>query len=141
MEIQEYFQILRNIEEILIDFLDEENNSSIGFQEIIKANNLSAKKSDLIEILRLITKVANNHTRTPNFSSKIQEILLFLKDKIISNFSNSEIFQIFKSNKRILLFLYEEKILIPDQSIADILATSKFKQKKYISLSRIEIVL
>ena len=112
--------------------MDEENNSSIGFQEIIKANNLSAKKSDLIEILRLITKVANNHTRTPNFSSKIQEILLFLKDKIISNFSNSEIFQIFKSNKRILLFLFEEKILIPDQSIADSLTTSNFKQKKYI---------
>ena len=41
-----------------------------------------------------------------------------MKDKIANNFSNFEIFNIFKGNKRVLLFLHDEKIIKIDENIS-----------------------
>ena len=47
-------------------------------------------------------------------------------------FSYSEIFNIFKSNKRILLFLIEQQIIVIDQYIViRITTTEKFIESKY----------
>ena len=71
----------------------------------------------MTSLFHLITKISNNHYRFPYFFEKIQKILLDLKDSIIKNYTNYEIFHIFKSNKRLLLFLIEEKILKIDEKI------------------------
>ena len=69
------------------------------------------------EILYLISKIAKNHHQNAGFFSKIEKFLLYFEDKIKQTFSNSEIFNFFKSNKKILLFLFEKKIITIDESI------------------------
>ena len=61
--------------------------------------------------LHMISKIASDHHRLPNFINKIEKILKYLKDDITRYFSNSSIFNIFSESKRILLFLLEEKII------------------------------
>lgn len=56
---------------------------------------------------------------------------MFLKDKIKQSFSNSEIFNIFKKSKKILLFLIEEKILFIDDSIVKIMTNYSYDKVKY----------
>ncbi|KAK8899094.1 hypothetical protein M9Y10_001395 [Tritrichomonas musculus] len=64
--------------------------------------------------------------------NKIQRIISELKDNIINTFSNSEIFDIFKCNKNILLYLIKKSILTIDKAIADqILEKSDTKYPKY----------
>ena len=65
------------------------------------------------------------HHRFPNFFfSKIERILQFFKKDIRKYFSNSEIFNIFAGNKRILLFLIEQQIIIIDEYISKKIATT-----------------
>lgn len=47
----------------------------------------------------------------------MKKIILLIKEEIVSKYSKSEIFRIFKNNKRILLFLIKENILIFDEFI------------------------
>lgn len=53
------------------------------------------------------------------------------KNQIIKQFSNLEIFHIFKSNKRILLFLIEEKMMIIDEQIFKIITLPKYQNLHY----------
>lgn len=78
-----------------------------------------------------ISKVSNHHHRTPLFFTNIEKILLFIKDKIKQSLSNSEIFTIFLYNKLVLLILFQQQILIPDQSIANKFLEEKYKKRKY----------
>ena len=62
----------------------------------------------------LISKIFKNHYRSNDskcFINKIERIINNYKKKMLLHFSNFEIFQIFKENKRILLFLFEEQII------------------------------
>ena len=97
--------------------------------------NLTKKKTfnkhEFKSLLHLILRISDNHYRGTNFFNKIEKILLFFKDDIKNKMSNSEIFQIFKSNKRILLFLIEEKIMILDEIIAESFLQTKFNKAKY----------
>ena len=47
---------------------------------------------------------------------------MYFKEDIKQNFSNLEIFNIFSKNKKILYFMFEKNMIIPDDSIIDILA-------------------
>ena len=85
-----------------------------------------------MSLLHLISKIGNNYHSFANFFSKIERILLFFKEDIPKYFSNSEIFNIFKSNKKILLFLIEQQIIVIDEYIAKkIINTDKFINAKY----------
>ena len=55
-----------------------------------------------------------------------------MKNEIKQTFSNFEIFNLFKSNKRILLSLIEERIFVIDKNIAKIIKNGKYKDRKYI---------
>ena len=54
-----------------------------------------------------------------------------MKDKIANNFSNFEIFNIFKGNKRVLLFLHDEKIIKIDENISKRLISNKYFHMHY----------
>ena len=91
--------------------------------------------------MHLISKIENNYHRFPYFFSKIERILLFFKESVKKYFSNSEIFNIFKSNKRILLFLIEQRIIVIDEYIAKkITKTEKFTEAKYPQYFQPEIL-
>ncbi|KAK8853809.1 hypothetical protein M9Y10_016352 [Tritrichomonas musculus] len=135
MNSQEYLDMMKDIQENILNLLEAESKTEENFH-ILKDKFNNTKISDsqygLLSLLHLISKIMNNHHRFPNFFSKIERILQFFKEDIKKYFSNSEIFNIFKSNKRIHLFLIEQQIIVFDEYIVKkIVKTDKYIKAKY----------
>ncbi|KAK8852778.1 hypothetical protein M9Y10_017768 [Tritrichomonas musculus] len=132
---QVYLEQMAKIEESFLDFLDPEVSNEDKFSKFFKLIKDSKICDDLYKfhtILQIIAKIGDNHHRDPNFFNKIFRILRQFKANIKNLFSNSEIFNIFKSNKRILLFLIEEQVLTFDEPIINkITTTEKFINANY----------
>lgn len=130
MVFSKYLNKMQQIEVLLINFLDDEENSgqkspifNINFFEGLSSEG---KKCRLKEILHLILQMANHHHRSTDFYPKIFTILAYFKDEIKQSYSNYEIFRIFSENKRILSFLFKERILNFDEQFVEL-----FKDKSY----------
>lgn len=106
---------MREVQNNLLGYLEDKVSINDCFKVISKSNQILYKY--LFQVLNLIAQIANNHYRYNNFIHKIEKLILFLKQDIKRNYSNSDIFDIFKYNKRILLFLIEQKILIFDEYV------------------------
>ena len=136
MNFNDYLEKMKSTQQNILEYINDEEDPESKLQnikDILTKNKIKDKKDELISFLCLLAKISNNHHRTPNFISKIERILEYLKDDLQKLFSNSELLHIFRSSKRILLFLIETKILIIDKSIAKYLAA------KYILYFRPEI--
>ena len=139
MNIQEYLKEMKNIQNHLLIFLDEDNDKENYEKLIDKLNEIQIHDDQhkLKALFHLITKISNNHHRLPNFFNKIDQILQIFLDDIKNYYSNTEIFHIFKSNKRILLFLIEQKIIYFDEYIIKKITTTpkyiKYKYPQYFS--------
>ena len=123
MSIEDFLNTMKKIQEKLEAFIDAENDTEEHYQElvdIIKDTKIVNDLQQLKVFFYLIVNISNNHKRSHDFYNKIDDILTKYKD-IIKKYTNDEIFHIFNSNKRILLFLIKEKILIIDQTISTIL--------------------
>ena len=120
INIQDYVSNMKKIQYLLLQYIENEENIEINYQNIIQI--LNDKK--IVETphvfksyLHILSTISRYHYRTINFFSKIEKLLNFSKNQIIKTFSNFDIFQIFKKNKRILLFLFTEKFISMDDSI------------------------
>lgn len=114
MNIHEQIEKMRKIQSNILEFVDKENNEEEHFENIIQQiedQNITANRHLLKILLYLLSKILNNHYRYPGFISKIEKIIQKYKTEIKNNFSSYEIYQIFKKNRRILLFLF--KVLLP----------------------------
>ena len=135
MSFQAYLDTMKDIQDNILNFLEEEVNSEENFlilEKKFKDTKISDNIYDILSLLHLISRIWNNSYRFPNFFSKLERILLIFKKDIKKYFSNSEIFNIFKSNKRILLFLIEQQIIVFDENIAKKIAcTYKYIEAKY----------
>ena len=135
MEIQEFLEKKKQIQKVFLEFINNEDDYEENYQNlmmmIIKNQNIRENKYELKEFLHLLLKISNNHYRNKDFFSKYEQILTQFKDDMIKNFSNLELFDIFKRNKRILLFLIEEKIINIDQSIVNVLTNDKYSEMGY----------
>ena len=131
MNPEDYLERMVEFQKNLLDYLDGESD----FKEVCESINYFQNKFPISEIeliLQLIVKIANNHYRTPDFLNKILQVLSQFKTFIQQNFSKSEIFDIFKSNKRILLYFIEESIIQVDQSMIDCISDNKYWDMSYI---------
>ncbi|KAK8835263.1 hypothetical protein M9Y10_027873 [Tritrichomonas musculus] len=120
MSIEEIRDRMKKIQSALLEFLEDESNAEENYEiflRVINEYHMAEDKYKIKSILQLINEIGSNHQRVPNFISKIERILENFKKDIQKFFSNSEIFELFKYNKRILLFLIEEKIVIIDEYI------------------------
>ena len=118
MDLREYIDTYRQIQNTLLEFIDDEENSKDKYSELKKVlTNDYSDKDKFKNIISLISSISDNHHRNSEFFTKIKEIILLLKDEIKRQFTNKEIFKIFKNNKRTLLLLINENILIPDEKI------------------------
>lgn len=125
-----YIKDMKKIQENLLSYIENDANVEEKFQNlntILDDLKIRENKHELKSLLHMILKIANNHHRGPDFFTKIERLLTVFKEEMTKNFSNSEIFSIFKTNKRILLFFIEEGILILDNYVA-----KKFLSKQYI---------
>ena len=130
MDIQENLDHKKEIYQLLLsilDLVDEKEEEFPKFNEIVGNN-----KYDLKEFLYLISNVSENHHRTTSFFHKIEQIILIFKESIQQYYSNSEIFEIFKNSKRILLFLINEQIFKIDEAICNKMKDYHHEKAKYL---------
>lgn len=138
MRVEDQLEKMKMLHSYVLDWLgkveDIEEHSGNLFSFIDK-QNIKNSGPELKMFLHLLSKIAKNHHRTETFFDQIFKILDQYKTNIQKFFSNSEIFKIFKSNKRILLFLFDEDIISFDESIYRIISDpsiKKYKQRKYL---------
>ncbi|KAK8896774.1 hypothetical protein M9Y10_014691 [Tritrichomonas musculus] len=113
----EYLEKMKTIQNAILEYLDDEREQI--FDELSSLLNDQKDIHELKSILYLISKICQNHHHGPFFFNKIKTILNILKMEVNQCFSNIEIFNIFKSNKRILLLLIDESILTVDSVISE----------------------
>ena len=134
-QIYQFVEKMKLIQESLIDFIDKETFEDGDFDTFVnflKSQENYNSREELSALLHIIVQLSNNHYRVPSFFAKIERILTFLISDIQQNFHDCELFYIFQSNKCLLLFLFEQKLLIPNKNISDIfLYSTKYKEKCY----------
>ena len=109
----EYLNKMKTVHNLILEYLDnEEDNTKFG--ELVNLLNFQNPQSCTLElksVLHLLSQISLNHHRNPLFFDKIKKIIFHFKKEIIQTFSNIEIYNIFKNNKLILLFLIDEAIM------------------------------
>lgn len=95
----------------LTSFLQESDDSMNDIQylnDIINKQNIEDNCEKFEEFLKLLLSIANNHRCQSFLFTKLFQIIEHYEVQIKQIFSNIDIFNIFKSNKRILHFLFEK---------------------------------
>lgn len=135
-EVQEYLSRMKKIQEAILTYIEDDDSSQKNYMELIKLFinfKVQINKHDLKTILRIISNIADYHYRGPNFFDKIRKIFQYLKVFIKNNFSNYSIFNVFRYNKKILLMLIQEQIIIVDKAVASVLLRKENKKVQYFS--------
>ena len=137
MEIQKYFELNKESQYALLNFIEEEMATDAKFQELIifiEEKKIKENKEILKDFLQLISSISINHHRNCDFFAKFSKILIHLKEDIKQAFTNTEIFHIFKKIKPIIQILLKNNILTFDQSYIDLLISKKkyYEMKYYI---------
>lgn len=132
--IKEQIEKMKRIEKAVLEFVEEESNAEENYENLMKTlkdEQISEDRPKFELFLRLINQISNEHQRVSNFINKILRILEEEKKDVKKHFSNSEIFDFFADNKRILLFLFEEKVIIIDDYIFSEITSKKYNKKNY----------
>ena len=120
MEIQKYFKQKKKLYNDILNLLENSENYDENFLQFIEEFNLikvKNNKEELEHLFRLVTSISNNFHRFPNFYNKINKIIEYFGDDLKKTFTNQEIFDIFETNKFILILLLKKEILIFDDYI------------------------
>lgn len=121
MSFEEVIEKKKEIQNALLDYLEDESEAEMKYEIFVNNLEIEKIKEDrykLESLLRMVNAISKNHHRNEYFNMKIDKILDHLRTDIQKYFTNPEIFDFFLLNKRALLFLIEEKILIIDEKIA-----------------------
>ena len=123
MEIERYINQKKRLYELLLKYTEngDETNDTY-YQNLIQDiadSKIPENQKELKEFLFMLSKISKNHHRYTDFFTKIEKILLFLKDKIKQTFSNMELYKLFKNNKQIILFLLQNNIIACDKPICE----------------------
>ena len=137
MEIKRYIDEKKDIQYALLEFIENTKNEEENFAILISLINFQDFEKDpyeLITILNLILKISFYHNRSSTFFSKIERILMTIKDNIQQTFTNHQIFNLCSKNKRILLFFIKKVPLITiDDYIFSIMSSEKYVKQNYFS--------
>lgn len=123
MEFKQYIAQKKRLYASFTTFLEAPINDDINefenLNQIVQAQTIFQDKEETSHFLNLILSFIQNHHRDIDFISKIKKILDFYADEIKQSLSNDDIYDIFKSNKLIILYLINKKILIINDEILD----------------------
>lgn len=141
MNIEKRLEEMKRFQNFILDFLDNDDDeqSEENYKNICKLlsiHNFITNAKELELFMRVLQNIFRNHHRLQTFHEKFFRILvIFLKDlkQIYSNFA---IFNIFKKDKRILLFLIEKGVLQIDQEVSNII--THVKNHQLISMTHIQ---
>ena len=132
MEIDEILIKKKNLQSLILDFIENDDTDYDYLEKItrfITNSNITNNKQNLQDLLHMILNISNNHIRNSSFINKLIQIFLFILQDIQINFSDKDIYNIFKSNKLLILFLIENKIIIPSEELIRNIIT-KFRPGK-----------
>ena len=92
MEVQEIIENMKELQEKILEFIDDETEDEENpFEELklyLDDFGIQEVQNGFIQFLQFLVKVANNHHRSPGFFTKIQQLLLLFKDQIKQTLSN-----------------------------------------------------
>ena len=131
---EEFLSQMKEIQKYLLFFIEEEKDSQENFiilVQLLKKFKITERFHDLKSFLLLLSQVAQNHCHSTNFYDKIEQILNLIKNEITQFYTNHQIFSLFKSNKKILLFLIENQFLNIDNYIAHKMITNTNTNANY----------
>ena len=132
--LQEHINEMKSIQDMFQDFFDDIPNEDELLEKIIQEltkQNILQDNQKIVSFLRFISISTNHYHRYPTFFNKITSFLLKIKDQIHEHLTNFELFMIFKKNKLLLLYLFKEKIIIPDEEISTQIMFEKYQNKSY----------
>ena len=105
MSVENYLEQMKKIQEEILNYLNSCTDENVCFENLkLTLDDLKIynDQHQIKSVLHLIAKISSNHHHVPNFYSKIENVIQLFKSDITQYLSNSEIFNIFKSNKRII---------------------------------------
>ena len=120
MEINEYIDKMKEIQEQLIQFIDSDDQADYGFKVLKRfydTKKIGLVPMDIKSIIYLIQHISSNNHRKADFYDKMREFFKNYEKDIKKLFTNDEIFNLFKDDKLILLILFENKIITPSKKI------------------------
>lgn len=127
---QEYLDRTKKIYKTFINYIDSIDQSDDLFDKLITLSD-NKNKAEIRDILHIIDNTSKNRYIPLKHFEKIYRILLYFKAYIKYQFSNNDIFNIFKSIKKILLFLIKNDILVIDYSISKIINNINYSSYLY----------
>lgn len=139
---QQINQLLEKMQKVQVSLLEYIDDNEMNFNDFIELLEKLQIQSDIHEFTLFnyfLSKISGYHYRFPNFFNKIFQILQYFKDNYKKYYSNHKIFEIFKSNKRIILFLIEEKILSFDDIIISEISGKEYQKLHYLEYFQPEI--
>ena len=120
MNIQGYLAKMKGIQDNLLEFLESEDDFKDTLNQFTNFLTEQLVQNEILkDFLNLLSKISMNHHRTADFIKKIEDILTFLKKGIQSKISNTSLFNVFRDNKRILLFLFKNEFIKLDEYVYD----------------------
>ena len=127
-QIANYFSEMHVLQMFILDILGTTDDYKKELGRIFEiSHDIKNNKYKIKSILHLIESITSNHFYDKNYWERIEDILLLIKDDITNLLTNDEIFTIFKNNKKMILFLFQSNILIPDHSIFVILTNQTYE--------------
>ena len=76
MELEAYLEKVKDIQSALIDFIDSTDNLTDQFDALIKIfKNYIPNIREIKLLFQLISKIADDHHRTPNFFDKLDQFI------------------------------------------------------------------
>lgn len=119
-ELHNVNQRMNDLYQSLLAYIDG-NNDDAQFEALIQTINemrIFQESSKIHEFLSLICSVSFFHYRSASFFEKFEKILSHFKNEIQQHFSSNSLFEIFKNNRRILLFLIEINLITINSELA-----------------------
>ncbi|KAK8839476.1 hypothetical protein M9Y10_031831 [Tritrichomonas musculus] len=126
MEVSQYIDQKKEIQSHLLNFIDSEEKFDSEYEQLINflnSINIQSNDKEFLMFLYLISRVSSNHHRSNNFFTKIEKVISYFEKEIKQFFTKSQIFDIFRCNKRILLFLLENNYLELDSELQNLLGS------------------
>lgn len=117
MEIQQYIDDEKDYEENLLKFIESGNTSDESYLFLLHffdKIDIRNKKDELRLLLLILSKISKNHHRSSCFFDNIEHLFLLFETEIKRYFSNQQMFNFFKKNKRVILFLIKKEFTTAD---------------------------
>lgn len=137
MEYQKCLNHNKELYDFLFKFIEDENEYEYHFQNLINQiefQNITERREELELFIFLLIEISRNYHRYPNFINKINQIIQHYESNIKQTFTNSEIFNMLKNNKIILLFFINRETITIDQNIVSLILENDDKYFSFFLL-------